>query len=58
MDKGSGSGSGIIPDPHPGDPKKPDSTGSAMLGKTNLGLIIKRFVIIYIYYVYCTCPEM
>ena len=32
VDKGSGSG--IFPDPNPGDPKRPDPTGSATLVKT------------------------
>ena len=34
MDKGSGSESDIFPDPDPGDPKRPDPTGSATLNYT------------------------
>ena len=39
MDKGSGSG--IFPDPDPGDPKKPDPTGS---GSATLVSTLKRMI--------------
>ena len=45
MDKGSGSG--IFPDPDPGDPKRPDLTGSgsATLLKTIEKKVVKNYKI-------------
>ena len=47
MNKGSGSRYGIFPDPDPGDPKRPDPTGSGIGSAT---LVKARSDVIQVWY--------
>ena len=59
MDKGSGSGSGIFQDPDldPGDPKRPDPTGSVS-GSATLILTIFKYLFFVLKLVYCPDLEL